>query len=46
VTKPKAVHFSTQTTEKYHKEKNIFKIHQIRHVAQFPHVSFDKAAVF
>jgi hypothetical protein len=30
VTKPKAIHFSTQSTEKHHKEKNILNIYRVR----------------
>ena len=46
VTKLKAIHFSTQSTEKHHKEKNILNIHQVRFLAQLSHVSVGKATVF
>jgi hypothetical protein len=46
VTKPKAIHFSTQSTEKHHKEKNILNNHQLRLLAEFSHVSVRKETVF
>jgi hypothetical protein len=46
VTKPKVIHFSTQSTEKHHKEKNILNIHQVSLLAQFSHVSVWKETVF
>jgi hypothetical protein len=39
VTKPKAIHFSTQSTEKHHKEKNILNIHQERLLADITHAN-------
>jgi hypothetical protein len=49
VTKLKAIHFCTQSTEKHHKEKNILNIHQVRLLAQYSHASIAnnrKATVF
>jgi hypothetical protein len=46
VTKPKTIHFSTQSTEKHHKEKNILNIHQVRLLAQFSPVSVEKETAF
>jgi hypothetical protein len=49
VTKLKAIHFCTQSTEKHHKEKNILNIHQVRLLAQYSYASIannGKAMVF
>jgi hypothetical protein len=39
VTKLKAIHFCTQSTEKHHKEKNTLNIRQVRLLSQYSHAS-------
>jgi hypothetical protein len=46
VTKPKAIHFSPQSTEKHHKEKTNLNIHPVRLLAQFSHVFVGKETFF